>query len=54
MDGQPRIPSLTLSLVPVVLMLVLMGAAIVLLEASPHITLVICSAVVVLLGLRLG
>ena len=54
MNGQPRSPSLVLSVMPVLVVMVVMGAAIVFLKASAHLPLIIGSVVVVVLGLRLG
>lgn len=54
MDRQPRSPSLALSVVPVALLMGLMGTAVVILDASPHLPLIVGSAVLAILGLRLG
>jgi NhaC family Na+:H+ antiporter len=54
MTDQPRLPSLVLSLVPVAVVMTILGLAIPLLGASPHLPLIAGSVVVVLIGRRLG
>ncbi len=54
MTDHPRSPSLVLSLVPVAVVMTILGLAISLLEASPHLPLIAGSVVVVLIGRTLG
>ena len=54
MTDHPRSPSLVLSLVPVAVVMAILGLAIPLLGASPHLPLIAGSVVVVLIGRTLG